>query len=146
MEVTPSWWPFRCVDPYNAQKQLIKRYLEAKPSVHAEVLTFDSSQGKEFDIVFISLVRTVCPQQNNVGFRFLNNPQAACVALSRAREVLMVIGKCTTIARECEVWRGCLSAMYRGYQQSRPGFAFLEPQLRGADMLLVKKTDIPAML
>lgn len=131
--------------PYNSQKLMIEDRLSGAGCRTVEVLTFDSSQGKEFDIVLISFVRTM-HSESEQGYQFLENAQAACVALSRAREMLIVICKCSTIARESDVWQKCLSEMYKGYRDKNDGFAFLEPDLKKSNVACVEKKDVPAFL
>ena len=45
------------ITPYNAQKNMIAEWL-AEDDLDEHVLSIDSSQGREFDIVFVSMVRT----------------------------------------------------------------------------------------
>lgn len=50
--------------------------------------TVDSYQGKEFDIVYLSV--TVAPNKGGIGF--LSSGNRRCVALSRAKKLLIVVG------------------------------------------------------
>ena len=45
------------ITPYNAQKNAIAEYF-ADQEIDDQVLSIDSSQGREFDLVFVSMVRT----------------------------------------------------------------------------------------
>jgi len=45
------------ITPYNAQKNAIVDKL-AEKEMEEQVISIDSSQGREFDIVFVSMVRT----------------------------------------------------------------------------------------
>ena len=45
------------ITPYNAQKNAIAEYF-AEQEIDDQVLSIDSSQGREFDLVFVSMVRT----------------------------------------------------------------------------------------
>ena len=85
-------------------------------------MTIDSMQGREFDVVFLSLVRN--NPEGKLGF--LVDPRRANVALSRAVRSVVVLGSAATIncfvqnsARKCkdsekphfkgEVWGAFLS-------------------------------------
>lgn len=61
----------------------------------------DEYQGEENDIIILSLVRS--NQGGNVGFLKIGN--RICVALSRARIGLYVIGNMTILAQSCALWR-----------------------------------------
>ncbi len=57
--------------------------------------TVDSFQGKEFDVVVLSLVRSSQPRPNDTAievFGFLTSESRMCVALSRQRCLLIVVG------------------------------------------------------
>lgn len=76
------------ISGYADQIQLIYRKLinsNIKPITGFEIGTFDSFQGKEYDLVIVSLVRT-----NKLGF--LSNVRRMNVALSRAKAHLIVVG------------------------------------------------------
>jgi len=45
------------ITPYNAQKNAIAEYF-AESETDDQVLSIDSAQGREFDLVFVSMVRT----------------------------------------------------------------------------------------
>lgn len=45
------------ITPYNAQKNAIAEHF-ADDDTDDQVLSIDSSQGREFDLVFVSMVRT----------------------------------------------------------------------------------------
>lgn len=77
---------------YNGQRRLLTRELKKVEGVVAEarikVVTVDSYQGEENDIIVLSLVRNNCI--NQVGF--LNVANRVCVALSRARQGFFMFG------------------------------------------------------
>lgn len=77
---------------YNGQRRLLTRELKKVEGVVAEsrikVVTVDSYQGEENDIIVLSLVRNNCISQ--VGF--LNVANRVCVALSRARQGFFMFG------------------------------------------------------
>jgi superfamily I DNA and/or RNA helicase len=63
------------------------------------ISTVDASQGSESDIVIISCVR--CNPRHEIGF--LSQPNRVCVALSRARERLVIVGSSQTLLKG-SVW------------------------------------------
>ncbi len=83
------------ITPYKAQVRLLRSYL---PS-YIEIMTVDSAQGKEKDIVIISCVRS----GDNIGF--LDDMHRVNVMLTRSKNALYVFGNLTQLAREHESWR-----------------------------------------
>jgi hypothetical protein len=74
------------ISPYKAQVMRLRRELKKIKSLRVwDVSTVDNFQGQEGDIVILSTVRT-----NSVGF--VDDENRLCVALSRARRVLRVVG------------------------------------------------------
>ena len=57
------------------------------------VITADAAQGREWDAVVISMVRS--NTQGRLGF--LCDPHRTCVMLSRARYVLRIVGMCVAL-------------------------------------------------
>ena len=83
---------FGVISFYKAQTELIKRKLGAKfiDSVGEKRLrigTVDSFQGMEFDVVFLSLVRT-----GSKGFGFLRLSNRLNVSMSRQKKLLVTVG------------------------------------------------------
>ncbi|KAH8382098.1 hypothetical protein KR009_001889 [Drosophila setifemur] len=77
------------LSPYNAQVDCIRKILhESKDLANPRVASVDSFQGLEANIVLLSLVRSNTSGQ--IGF--LRKPNRVCVALSRARWGLYIIG------------------------------------------------------
>jgi hypothetical protein len=77
-----------------------------------KVATVEMYQGREARFVLLSCVRSQhvheidgVDRRFNIGFT--RNPERANVALSRAREGLIVVGNFATLAT-CDVWRGVL--------------------------------------
>lgn len=64
------------------------------------ISTVDASQGSEADVVVLCCVR--CNPRHEIGF--LAHPNRACVALSRARERLVVVGCSQTLIAKNPVW------------------------------------------
>jgi hypothetical protein len=75
------------LSPYNAQVRRMKEQYEGspQPSPNVTFCSVDASQGKEFDAVVLSLVRTA-----KLGF--LTDKRRINVALSRAQHQLIVVG------------------------------------------------------
>jgi hypothetical protein len=72
------------------------------------ISTVDASQGSEADVVVLSCVR--CNATKSIGF--LKQPNRMCVALSRARERLVVVGSSKTIASGNAVWGALFKASH----------------------------------
>lgn len=79
--------------PYQAQARQILS-LGASVTVH----TIDSFQGREADVVILSMVRTQ-------GCGFWTDPRRMCVALTRAKHGMYIVGS-------CKQWAGPLQALY----------------------------------
>ncbi len=80
------------ISPYDDQVDRIKGMIDEE---EIEVDTVDGFQGREKEVVFISLVRS--NDRNEIGF--LNEPRRFNVAVTRARRKVVVIGDSSTIAR-----------------------------------------------
>ena len=90
---------------YNRQKKLIRDKLEEKlgqrfKDMQIDVETVNRFQGKEADIVIVSMVRNRSPQLGRLGRN--SNPakfERINVAFSRARDLLVVVGARETFQR-----------------------------------------------
>ncbi|XP_060066353.1 NFX1-type zinc finger-containing protein 1-like [Ylistrum balloti] len=71
---------------------------------NARVTTVDNFQGEENKIILLSLVRS--NSKGNIGF--LRESNRICVALSRAKAGLYVIGDCTLLREKNDLWRKIL--------------------------------------
>ena len=77
------------ITPYNAQKNaLVDRLVDY--GMEEQVISIDSSQGREFDIVFVSMVRT---KPGN----FIKEYNRINVAITRAKHGLVIIGKASNL-------------------------------------------------
>lgn len=76
---------------YNAQVKCIKNAMKGLTDV--SVMTVDSFQGSEADIILISFVRS--NSKNHVGF--LQDFQRLNVALTRAKRLLVLFGSGSTL-------------------------------------------------
>ncbi|KAL8439503.1 hypothetical protein Efla_001434 [Eimeria flavescens] len=90
------------ITPYAAQARLIRRYLrdaqedgedEAEPLSNVAVQTVDGFQGKEREVIIISLVRS--NPRKEIGF--LADTRRLNVAVTRARKHLVIIGDSETV-------------------------------------------------
>lgn len=83
---------------YNGQRTLISNRLASAKLADVDVVSVDSMQGREVDIVILSCVRT-----GQGGLGFLSDWRRVNVALSRARESIFVIGA-EDVLRTDERW------------------------------------------
>ena len=79
------------ISPYAGQVDLAKTQLE-----NIRVSTIDSFQGQEADIIILSLVRS--NPDGNIGF--LKDYRRMNVAMTRAKQKLIVIGDSTTLGKD----------------------------------------------
>ncbi|KAH8416675.1 hypothetical protein KR222_006367, partial [Zaprionus bogoriensis] len=94
------------LSPYTAQVEYIRAALGKAQRKQVSVSTVDSFQGLEAQIVLLSLVRS--NPSGQIGF--LRQPNRVCVALSRARTALYMIGNMETLQRgNPQLW-GAISA------------------------------------
>jgi ATP-dependent RNA/DNA helicase IGHMBP2 len=80
------------ISPYSAQTELAKKQLPKG----LKIKTIDSFQGQESELLFISLVRS--NSESTIGF--LNDYRRMNVALTRAKEKLIVIGDSSTLGQD----------------------------------------------
>ena len=80
------------IAPYKDQVDLMKKHSNIE---NLEINTVDGFQGREKEVVLISLVRS--NNHNNIGF--LRDLRRANVALTRAKRKLIVIGDSSTVAK-----------------------------------------------
>jgi hypothetical protein len=78
------------------------------------ISTVDASQGSESDVIVLSCVRS--NPRHDIGF--LSKPNRVCVALSRAREHLIVLGSAQTLTSGGGVWERLFSVSQRGLEVS----------------------------
>lgn len=80
-------WRIQIITFYSGQVDVIQKELEYNGLSHVSVATVDSMQGSEFDIVFVSFVRT-----NRANIGFLRDPRRINVAITRAKHKLICVG------------------------------------------------------
>ncbi len=80
------------ISPYSAQIELAKKNLAKE----IKIKTIDSFQGQENECIIISLVRS--NEEANIGF--LSDYRRMNVALTRAKEKLIIVGDSSTLAND----------------------------------------------
>lgn len=90
---------FALISPYKAQVQYLRRRLRKSAILRPlrgliTVDTIDGFQGRERDVVFISLVRS----NDNGQIGFLNDLRRMNVAITRARMKVVIVGAATTLS------------------------------------------------
>ncbi|KAH8243326.1 hypothetical protein KR032_006563 [Drosophila birchii] len=93
------------LSPYNAQLECIVKKLPRKYRTSVQVASVDSFQGLEANIVLLSLVRS--NPSGQIGF--LRQPNRVCVALSRARWGLYIIGNLEMLQQGCQKLWGTIA-------------------------------------
>ena len=93
------------ITPYNAQVNLIKKSIRHSPELHTEaalntvqrieVSTVDGFQGREKEIIIISMVRS----NSNGEIGFLSNQRRMNVAVTRAKRLCVLIGDSGTVGK-----------------------------------------------
>ena len=68
------------------------------PHLHCRTGTVDKFQGMEMDVIILSFVRNHLQPDGNIGF--LKDYRRLNVALSRARELLMIVGSVDMFTRK----------------------------------------------
>jgi predicted AAA+ superfamily ATPase len=96
--------PLAVLSPYRAQLEAIRGKVSAR---HREAIdTTDAFQGREAEIVVVSLVRSSPRSSTRTSIGFLAEPERVNVLLSRARRLLVIVGDLETFARvEDPHWR-----------------------------------------
>ena len=92
---------------YSRQEKIIKQMVNNEfPFVdpgRIMIGTVDAFQGEEFDIVLLSTVRSNNQEDLKKKVGFLNNNNRLCVAMSRAKRLLIVVGDSSTVAVKDEI-------------------------------------------
>ena len=86
---------------YSAQVAYLKRNMPNERFEGVRVTAVDNYQGEENDIILLSLVRSNL--EGNVGFLKIDN--RVCVALSRAKQGLYVIGNFDLLRKQSDLWK-----------------------------------------
>ncbi|QDS69272.1 hypothetical protein FKW77_002250 [Venturia effusa] len=98
---------------YHGQRKLLLRKLREHPQLGLgrskiyKVVTVDSYQGEENDVVILSMVRS-----NDMGkIGFLDVENRVCVALSRAKRGFFIFGNAELLCGESKLWSKVISIM-----------------------------------
>lgn len=103
---------------YSAQAKLLNDMVRDNfPSDidRIRVGTVDAFQGKEFDVVLLSVVRSNQEEELKKRVGFLNNDNRLCVAFSRAKRLLVAVGDSNTVAFDGE--KEYVKALYEMYKK-----------------------------
>ena len=92
---------------YNGQRSLIARKLMAAQLPEVQAISVDSMQGREEDLIVLSCVRT-----ERGGLGFLSDWRRVNVAVSRAKEQLVVVGDPDALASN-RMWSNLLQRLAR---------------------------------
>ena len=104
---------------YNGQRKLIFRKLREQPLLRGErfkIVTVDSYQGEENEVVLLSLVRS--NEKRRIGFLSIEN--RVCVAISRARRGFYLFGDAENLCKSSMLWWEIVQAMAK--TPNRVGF------------------------
>lgn len=93
------------VSPYSKQVQRLRIELATRRVRDVRVGTVDSFQGQEVDVVVFSAVRS--NSDNDMGF--LRDPRRLCVAITRARSGLIIVGD-QKVLRTSHHWNALLDS------------------------------------
>jgi helicase required for RNAi-mediated heterochromatin assembly 1 len=109
---------------YTGQKSRLYKKFRGNPNVDLsnglKIVTVDSYQGEENDIVILSLVRSNL--EMNIGFLSVEN--RVCVALSRAQRGFYIFGNGAMITRVDKLWWDIGDILNKGPGPGRIGFEF----------------------
>ncbi|KAL1630432.1 hypothetical protein SLS56_004960 [Neofusicoccum ribis] len=110
---------------YNGQRKLILGKLRSHPELQGtgrdfRVVTVDSYQGEENEVILLSLVRN--NPEGRIGF--LNNDNRVCVALSRAKRGFYMFGNGQLLASESKTWSEVITILAgkRSKEKMRIGY------------------------
>lgn len=92
--VLEAYFSIGIISPYSAQVKRLKACLEKKSFSNIKISTVDSFQGQEADLIVISMVRS--NDKGEVGF--LNDTRRMNVAMTRAKQKLVMVGDSATIS------------------------------------------------
>jgi superfamily I DNA and/or RNA helicase len=90
--------------PFRAQRKILKEELKVFER-DVEVITIDSAQGLEYDLVVLSMVKTSYTP-------FLADAKRANVAISRAKYGLVIVGDKKTLSHT-KYWKEVIHAARR---------------------------------
>ncbi|KAI9485981.1 MAG: RNA helicase [Benjaminiella poitrasii] len=97
---------------YSGQKQMIKKFLreERRPDIDPELIhvsSVDGYQGEENKIIILSLVRS----NSNGQIGFLKVANRVCVALSRAKHGMYILGNARLLCEKSDLWNEIVGSL-----------------------------------
>ncbi|KAF9916765.1 NFX1-type zinc finger-containing protein 1 [Lobosporangium transversale] len=98
---------------YSSQRNSIMEKLRQSHTMDAErvrVSTVDAFQGEENEVIILSLVRS--NSNNSIGFLRASN--RVCVALSRARKGMYIIGNGRMLMEQSKLWQTIVNGLIQG--------------------------------
>jgi predicted AAA+ superfamily ATPase len=100
----PKIPPLAVLSPYRAQIEAIRGKVSTRR--REAIDTTDAFQGREAEVVVVSLVRSSPRSSDRTSIGFLGEPERVNVLLSRARRLLVIVGDLETFASvEDPHWR-----------------------------------------
>jgi superfamily I DNA and/or RNA helicase len=137
----PGIQPVCVLTPYAKQLEQLRRTIRLGGQEADAFRTVDSFQGREAEVVFVSLVRNNTYEAPGPAIGFLQDPERANVMFSRARRLLVIVGSLAHFARFPGTHWGRVVKFFEKHPQlvvdpSGPelGFRWTErPQNRGRD-------------
>ena len=91
--------------PYTGQVFLIRRLLRDRPALKdIRLCPVDNYQGEENDIILLSVVRSYSGHDIKPSIGFVGDENRICVALSRAKMALYVVGNFKHLSRNSDLW------------------------------------------
>jgi superfamily I DNA and/or RNA helicase len=89
---------------------MLKNSSYSKPLHGIHINVTDSFQGEENDIILLSLVRSM-NKNNTIGFLKIHN--RICVALSRARCAMYVVGNLNFLMEHEDMWKNIAATLMK---------------------------------
>ncbi|XP_052100557.1 NFX1-type zinc finger-containing protein 1-like [Mytilus californianus] len=86
---------------YSGQMYCIQKKMPKAEFEGVTICVLDNYQGEENEVIILSLVRS----NQNEGIGFLNKENRICVALSRAKKGLYIIGNIDTLTKKSKHWQ-----------------------------------------
>jgi superfamily I DNA/RNA helicase len=119
---------FGIISFYSAQVTEIRRKLDKDIRDRVRVGSVDAFQGMEFDVIFLSVVRTRknmperLPEEHDLKYAeqfygFMTSPNRLCVAMSRQKRLLIVVGDSNMFVNE--IAAEYVPAMKKFYEMCR---------------------------
>ena len=122
---------------YSGQLLVLKKIMPKEIFGGVRVTVVDNFQGEENDIILLSLVRS--NDENSVGFLKIDN--RICVALSRAKHGLFVIGNFDLLSENSPLWKSIVRDCRAKEQIGRGLKLFCQNHPKDAGFVATKAED-----